>query len=297
MYGDKKYNNLNYYLREKFGEKVYKLSIDAGFTCPNRDGKISTKGCIFCNERGAGDFTGNRGDSIYKQAKDQIEMIKKKSDAKKYIIYFQNFTNTYDTPEKLEELYNTALRIENVVGISIATRADCLSDEVIDILRKLNDKTELWIEIGLQTINDEIAAKINRGYNLDIFEKRYNELKKYNIKVVIHLIANLLEETKYDFLKSIEYISFKKVFGLKIHMLYITKDSPLFKYYTEKPFYIMNMNEYSDLIVESLKILDKEIVIHRLTGDPNQENLFLPEWTLNKRGVLNLINKKINQYL
>lgn len=292
-WGDKKYNNLNFYLKEKFGEKVYKLCVDGGFTCPNRDGKISTKGCIFCNEKGAGDFTGTRGKTIKEQAEEQIKLNQKKWGNAKYIVYFQNFTNTYGKPEYLKKIYNEALEIENVVGVAIATRPDCIDDEVLEVLKEINEKTFLWIELGLQTINEDTAILINRGYNLNCFEDIMHILNMNNIKTVIHLIVNLPNETKEDFFKSINYLSNKNIFGLKIHMLYINYNTELYEYYKKNPFYIMDMEEYTDLIAEAVKRLNKNIVIHRLTGDADKEALFLPEWIKNKKMVLNTIQKKL----
>ncbi len=281
-WGDKRYNNLNCYLKNKFGEKVYKLCFDGGFSCPNRDGKLSREGCIFCSERGAGEFTGTRGKSISEQAKEQIELVKDKWKSEKYIAYFQNFTNTYAEKKYLYKIYQDALDINGVVGLAIATRPDCIDDDVIEVLKEYNKKTFLWVELGLQTINEDSAKFINRAYDLDCFEVALKQLNDANINVVVHFIYGLPGENKENMLADIDYISQKKVFGIKIHSLYISKGTRLYDYYINNNEKTLTKDEYIDIVVESIERLNPNIVIHRLTGDPQRSSLYLPKWTTNK---------------
>ena len=218
IWNDKRYHTLNYEMKKIFGSKVIKLSINGGFTCPNRDGRIGTRGCIFCGEEGAGEFTSSRCLTITEQIKAQKEILSRKWPEGKYIAYFQNFTNTYSTKEDLDKKYREALSQEGVVGIAIATRPDCLSDDILDLLEKLNRETFLWIELGLQTINESTAKFIRRGYTLDVYEKAIFELKKRGIKVVTHLIFGLPCETYDDMLESVKYIAHTETWGIKLYI-------------------------------------------------------------------------------
>ena len=294
IWGDKNFNNIDYYLKEEFGEKIFKVSLDGGFTCPNRDGTLSNKGCIFCSENGSGEFAGDRKNSITSQINEQIKFLGK-GESKKYIAYFQNFTGTYGDINYLKNIYEEAIKHPNVVGLAIATRADCLSEEVLELLKELNNKTHLWIEIGLQTINDKTAELINRGYKTEIFTRKMKELSERNIKVVAHVIVGLPNENKNDILNTIKYISEEKIWGVKIHLLYILKNTELFNYYINSPFEIMGKEAYIDLITEIISKLDKNIVIHRLTGDAPWKELYEPKWSTDKRGILNGINKLLKE--
>lgn len=243
MWGDKRYNSLNYHLRQKFNDKVFKISLDAGFSCPNRDGTISRGGCIFCSERGSGDFTGKSRDLV-EQFYEVKEMMNKKWKKGKYIAYFQAYTNTYAPVNVLREKYYSILNIEDVVGIAIATRPDCLLEDVLDLLSEINEKTYLWVELGLQTVNENTAKLINRGYNLETYIKAVNELKKRNIEVVTHVIFGLLGETKKDMLDTVEFVANTKTQGIKIHLLHLMKGTALVDYYEKGmlSFYpLMNM--------------------------------------------------------
>lgn len=293
-WGEKRFNNLDYYMKNKFGEKIYKVSIDGGFTCPNRDGKLNSNGCIFCNEKGSGDFAGERKDSIYEQIDKQIEFLKKGKE-KKYIAYFQNFTGTYGDIEYLKKVYEEALSHPNIIGLAIGTRADCLGEEVLELLSQLNKKTALWIEIGLQSSKDSSAEIINRAYKTEVFTKKAEELKKLNIKVVAHLIIGLPQENEKDILNTVEYVNNMGVWGVKLHLLYILKNTKLFKYYTENPFKIYRKEEYTNLVVKIIENLDENIVIHRLTGDAPWKDLFEPKWSTDKRGILNEINRILKE--
>ena len=294
VWGEKSFNNIDYYLKEKFGEKIFKVSLDGGFTCPNRDGTLSYKGCIFCSESGRGEFAGNRKNSITNQINEQIKFLEKGVD-KKYIAYFQNFTGTYGNIDYLRNVYEKAIKHPSIVGIAIATRADCLSEEVLELLSEFNEKTHLWIEIGLQTVNDKTAEIINRGYKTEIFTEKMKELNKRNIKVVTHVIIGLPNENKNDVFSTIDYINEQKTWGIKLHLLYILKNTGLFKYYKSNPFEIMKKEEYISLVTEIISRLDKKIVIHRLTGDAPWKDLYEPKWSTDKRGILNGINKLLKE--
>ena len=230
-WGDKRYHSLNYFLREKFGDKVFKIALDAGFSCPNRDGTISSGGCLFCSERGSGDFAGNRKFSITKQFEDIKDMMSKKWKTGKYIAYFQAYTNTYASIEVLREKYEEAVIQEGVVALAIATRPDCLDEAVLDLIEEYSHRVYTWVELGLQTCNDESAKIINRGYKLLRFEEALKELNKRNIDVVVHTIFGLPGESKEDMLKTIDYVAHKDIKGIKMHLLHLMENTPMTKLY------------------------------------------------------------------
>ena len=288
-----RFYSLNNYLKEKFGCKIYKVSIDGGFTCPNRDGKISHKGCLFCSDRGSGEFTGERGKAISSQIDEQLEFIKNKNSDNNVIAYFQNFTNTYAPVEYLRKVYYEALSHKKIMGIAIATRPDCLNDEVLDLLSEINKKFFLWIELGLQTAEDNIADVINRGYKTGCYIEACKKLNERKIKFVTHMIAGLPFEEKEDLFETIDLINSVNSWGIKIHLLYILKNSRLEKYYYEQPFKIYERDEYTDTVVELIERLNPEVVIHRLTGDAKKDDLAMPLWSADKRSVLNEIQKKL----
>ncbi|UUV18221.1 TIGR01212 family radical SAM protein [Fusobacteria bacterium ZRK30] len=294
-WGEKRYNSLNYFLREKFGEKIYKVSLDGGFTCPNRDGTLSKKGCIFCSDSGSGEFAGSRKKSITDQIEEQLKLISKKFPHGNVIAYFQNFTNTYGDLEYLRKIYEEALSHPRVVGLAIATRPDCIDDGILDLLEELNNKTFLWVELGLQTTDEKTAIKINRGWKLDVFDNMMEKLNNKNIKVVAHIILGLPNESHKTMLDSIRYIVKKKVWGVKFHLLHIIQNTNLEKLYIETKFHTLTKEEYIDLIGKGIKILDKDMVIHRLTGDGSRETLIEPRWSLDKRNVLNSIEKHLKE--
>ena len=293
-WGEKRFNSLDYYLKNSFGEKVFKVSLDGGFTCPNRDGTLSNKGCIFCSESGSGEFTGNRKNSIYKQIDEQIQFLEKGKE-KKYIAYFQNFTGTYGNVEYLRSIYEEALTHPNIVGLAIATRADCLDNKVLELLDELNKKTHLWIEIGLQSSNDTSAKIINRGYETIVFSEKMKALHKLDIKVVAHVIIGLPNEKVEDMLGTIKFINESKVWGTKLHLLYIIKNTKLHELYEKEKFRIFSKEEYIELIVKIIGILDENIVIHRLTGDAPWKDLLEPKWSTDKKGILNGINRLLKE--
>lgn len=289
----KRYNTLNEELKREFGGKVMKLSLDGGFTCPNRDGTVGTRGCIFCGDEGSGEFAGTRTVSIEEQVEEQKKLLSKKWDTDKYIIYFQNFTNTYGPIEKLKSLYYKAIGIEGVVGLAIATRPDCLDEKVLDLLSEINNKTYLWVELGLQTIHEKSARFVRRGYLLEVYDKAIYELKRRNIKVVTHVILGLPGEDKEVILETVKYVASTNTWGIKLHSLYIQRDTDLYDYYVKKPFPLMDREEYVSLVVDALELLPKQMVIHRVTGDGKRELLHEPKWSLDKLKVLSMIDKEL----
>ncbi|NLX62805.1 MAG: TIGR01212 family radical SAM protein [Tissierellia bacterium] len=293
MWGDKRYHTLNYELRKTFGKKVIKLSLDGGFTCPNRDGTVGHRGCIFCGEEGSGEFAASRRLDIREQIKEQKRLLSNKWKTDKYIAYFQNFTNTYSSYEDLREKYFTALFQQGIVGLAIATRPDCLPDKVMDLLEEINRETYLWVELGLQSIHDRSAKFIRRGYPLRIYDEAVRRLRERNIRVVTHLIFGLPCESKKDTLESVKYVASTKTWGVKFHMLYIQKDTDLYKYYLKNPFPILSREEYISLVVDALEYLPKDMVVHRVTGDGKKELLVEPRWTLDKLRVLSGIDREL----
>lgn len=288
----KRYHSLNYFLREKFGEKVFKISLDGGFSCPNRDGKISKGGCVFCSERGSGDYAGDRYLSISNQFDDIKDMMAKKWKSGKYIAYFQAYTNTYAPVDELRRKYEEALNKEGVVAIAIATRPDCLGDDVLDLLHEISKKVYLWIELGLQTSNDETAKRINRGYKLEVFEEAMRKLKERNIDVVVHDILGLPGETKEDMLNTVNYIAHSGAKGIKLHLLHLMKDTPMVSLYEKGKLEFLSEEDYIDLIVKAVSMLPEDMVVHRLTGDAPRALLIGPMWSLKKWEILNAIDKK-----
>lgn len=293
-----KYISLSDYLKEKYKTKVYKLSLTSGCTCPNRDGSISTGGCIFCSEGGSGDFAA-KGTSIEKQIEDAKALIDNKISSKilpeerKYIAYFQSFTNTYGDQERLIKLFDEVLSFKEIVGLSIGTRPDCLTDEMINYLSQANKDKEIWVELGLQTIHENTAKLINRGYELPVFEDVYKRLTDAGLKVVVHIILGLPGETEDDILETVKYLATLKptLFGIKLQLLHVLKGTKLAEMYEEKPFHIFELEEYCNLVVSCLKLLPKETIIHRLTGDGPKKLLIEPLWSGNKKLVLNTMRR------
>lgn len=291
-WGDKRYHTLNYFLREKFKEKVFKISLDAGFSCPNRDGTISKGGCIYCSERGSGDFAGDRNFSISSQFDNIKEMMKNKWKKGKYIAYFQAYTNTYAPVEELRRKYEEAINEEGVVALAIATRPDCLSDEIVELISEFNDRVYTWVELGLQTSNERTAKLINRGYNLPVFEDALTRLREKNIDVVVHTIFGLPGEDREDMLNTIRYLREKDIQGIKIHLLHLLKGTPMVKLYEQGKLKFLEQDEYIDIIVKAVSMLPQNIVIHRLTGDAPRNLIIGPMWSLKKWEVLNAIDAK-----
>ncbi|MDY6011623.1 MAG: TIGR01212 family radical SAM protein [Clostridium sp.] len=289
----KRYHSLNYFLRNKFNEKVFKISLDGGFSCPNRDGTISSGGCLFCSESGSGDYAGSRTLSIGKQFCDVKEMMNKKWKEGKYIAYFQAFTNTYAPIEDLRRKYNEAIKQEGVVALAIATRPDCLGDDVLDLLEEINKEVYVWVELGLQTVSDETARKINRGYKLEVYEDAMRRLKERNIDFVTHCIFGLPGETKKDMLKTVEYVAHTGSKGIKFHLLHLMKNTPMVKLYERGELEFMSQDDYIDLICKSISIIPEDMIVHRLTGDSPRDLLIGPMWSLKKWEILNAIDKAL----
>lgn len=294
-WGDKKYHSLNYFLREKFGNKVFKIALDAGFSCPNRDGTISSGGCLFCSERGSGDFGGDRRFSITRQFEDIVNMMSKKWKTGKYIAYFQAYTNTYESIDILREKYEEAISQEGIVGLAIATRPDCLDDEVLDLIEEYSHRIYTWVELGLQTCNDKSAEIINRGYKLLRFEEALKGLNQRNIDVVVHTIFGLPGESMEDMLETIEYVAGKDIKGIKMHLLYLMENTPMTQLYENGQLKFLERDEYIDIICKAISILPPNMVIHRLTGDSPRELLIGPMWSLKKWEVLNAIDNKLKE--
>lgn len=292
---NKRYHTLDYYYKQKFNSKVFKISLNAGFTCPNIDGTVGYGGCIYCSKTGSGEFAGKKEDSLKKQFETIRQLMLKKWPVAKYIGYFQARTNTYADIETLKNLYETVLSFENVIGLNIATRPDAISQECLNYLEELNKKTFLTIELGLQTTNEKTAKLINRCHNIKCFEKMVKELRKRNINVVVHIINGLPYETREDMLNTIKYLNELDIQGIKIHMLSILKETPLEKLYKEKKFKILSKEEYIEIVVDQLELLRPEIVIHRITGDPKSDDLVEPKWLIKKFCVLNDIDKEMKR--
>lgn len=290
---NKRYHTLDYFYKHKFNSKVFKVSLNANFTCPNKDGTVGYGGCIYCSKLGSGDYAGDRNDSLTEQfIKIKNIMLKKWPNAK-YIGYFQANTNTYASVNELKEKYEEILRQDNVIGLNIATRPDAISEECMDYLEELSKKTYLTIELGLQTIHEKTSILINRCHTLECFENCVNELRKRNVNVVVHIINGLPYETKEMMLETVKYLNNLDIQGIKIHMLNITKDTALEKIYLKEKFYILSKEEYVDIICDQLELLREEIVINRITADPNPNELIEPSWLLKKFGVLNEIDKEM----
>ena len=286
---------LNDFLKEKFNEKIYKVSLDGGFTCPNRDGKVSRGGCIFCSENGSGDFTATKLKSIHAQIEEQIDLVSKKYKGDKYIAYFQNFTNTYAEVSYLRKIYEEALSHEKIVGLAIATRPDCLGDDVLELLAELNKKTFLWVELGLQTVNDDVAKYFNRAYGTQIYKEASEKLNRLNIKFVTHIIIGLPKEEDDDYLKTAIFAQNCGTWGIKLHLMYVVKNTPLEKLYLNGDLKVNTKEEYVEKVVNVLENISSEIVVHRLTGDGDRETLVAPLWSIKKIDVLNSIHKELKR--
>lgn len=290
------------YCKEKFGTKVYRLALSTGATCPNRDGRVGVGGCSFCSEKGSGEFAIDATDIDEQIERAKMLISKKfpnsiKINDRRYIAYFQSFSNTYGDTKRLLSLFERAINKDDIVALSIATRPDCFCEEMLNGLEKLNKIKPVWIELGLQTVNEATARAFNRGYTLDIFEKTYDELKKRNFEVIVHMILGLPGESEEDMYATVKYLSKKHIDGIKIHGLHILKGTRIAIEYEKSPFKIMNLKEYTQVLINCLKLLPKDTVIHRITGDGDKRTLIEPQWSADKKKVLNYINKKIREEL
>lgn len=289
---DKHYNTLNEYYRHTFNSKVFKISLDAGFTCPNKDGSKGVGGCIFCN---TAPYIGDKNESLITQFNTVKEMLHKKWKEAKYIAYFEANSNTYADVEKLKSIYEPILKLDNVVGLNIGTRCDCLDDDILDYLSDLNSRTFLTVELGLQSSHNKTLEFINRHHTKEDFTEAVNKLHKRNIKVVVHIINGLPNENENMMIETAKYVNSLKVHGIKIHMLYIEEGTTLAKMYNDNPFHLLSKDEYIKIVGEQLKVLNNNIVIHRITGDPDKNKLIAPTWLLKKFVVLNDIDKYLNK--
>lgn len=288
---NKRYYTLDYFYKNHFNSKVAKISLNGGFSCPNIDGKVGYDGCIYCSKLGSGDFAGNKLDSLEKQFNDIKNVIDKKWSNLKYIAYFQANSNTYAPINILKEKFEEVLHFENVVGLSIATRCDCIDNDCLNYLEELSKRTYLTVELGLQTIHETTAQLINRCHTLDCFTNMTNELKKRNINVVVHIINGLPYETKNMMIETIKYLNQLGVNGIKIHMLHILKNTKLANMYQQQKFHILTKEEYVNIVCDQLENLNPNIVVNRITGDAKKEDLIEPNWSVKKVSVLNDIDK------
>lgn len=287
------YNKLSDNLIEKYGEKVYKLSLDGKMTCPNRDGKISSGGCIFCSKGGSGEFAEPACDDVALQIERAKERVRDKA-KNKFIAYFQNYTNTYAPINYLEKLFADAILCDDIVALSIGTRPDCLGDDVLALLNRLNKIKPVTVELGLQTIHEKTAEFINRGYKLAVYDKAVCDLKAIGIEVVTHVILGLPFETKEMMLQTVKYVG-AVTDGIKLQNLQVLKGTPLSKLYEKGEVTLFERDEYIDLLCDCLSVLPKRVVVHRLTGDPPKNLLIAPKWCADKKGTLNAITKALSE--
>ncbi len=287
--------SLNDYLKKEFGCKVYKLSLSAVTSCPNRDGTVGTGGCIFCCDQGSGSFAEPKNRNITEQIENAKLRIKKKTKAEKFIAYFQSFTNTYAPIEYLEKVFFEAISHPEIVALSIATRPDCLPNEVLDLLSRLNKIKPVWVELGLQTIHQQTAKYIRRGYPLSVYDTAVENLHKIGVKVITHMIIGLPNETEEMIVETAKYIGLSGADGIKLQLLHVLKGTDLEKDYSAGKFECLTLERYTEILKKCLSVLPPEIVIHRITGDGDKKKLIAPLWSGDKKRVLNFINKELNK--
>ena len=292
---EERYYSLNRYLREQFGEKVYKLALSAGMTCPNRDGTLGTGGCIFCSAGGSGDFAEGPCASLRDQLDRAKARIRQKTDARKFIAYFQSYTNTYAPVERLEQIFSEVMEEPDIVALSIATRPDCLGDDVLELLARLNRRKPVWVELGLQTIHERTATYIRRGYPLEVYDDAVRRLKTAGIQVITHVILGLPGENREDMLETIDHLSGEdRPNGIKLQLLHVLKGTDLANDYERGLFSAMEMEEYLDVLFECIRRLPEDVVIHRLTGDGAKRDLIAPLWTGDKKRVMNTLRREMD---
>ena len=294
-WNEKPYHSFDYMLKERFGEKVYKVTLNGGMSCPNRDGKIGHRGCIFCSAGGSGDFAADAALSITEQIESQIAMLSAKRPIQKYIAYFQAYTNTYAPVEYLEKIFTEAISHPSVVALSIGTRPDCFSLEILSLLERLNQIKPVWIELGLQTIHEQTAEYIRRGYPLSCFTQAVKDLRVRNIEVIVHTILGLPGEAPEDILSTIQFLNHQDIQGIKLQLLHVLRGTDLAADYHNGLFRTYERDEYIDLVIDCLEHLCPEIVIHRVTGDGPKDLLIAPLWASRKREVLNLLHHRMKE--
>lgn len=290
-----RYYALNDYLQDTFGEKVYKIALNGGFTCPNRDGTLDTRGCIFCSGAGSGEFAGRSEDSITAQIEQGKERIKKKIKNGKYIAYFQAFTNTYAPVQRLRALYEEAVSHPDIAVLSVATRPDCLSQEVVALLQEMNRRKPVWVELGLQTIHEKTAEYIRRGYPLSVYDGAVKALKEIGVQVIVHVILGLPGETEEEMKETVSYVGKSGADGIKLQLLHVMKGTDLEKAYREGNCRVMEAEEYVRLVADCIALLPERMVIHRMTGDGDKKTLIAPKWSMDKKRVLNALQKAIRE--
>lgn len=294
-WGEKPYHSLDYMLRERFGEKVYKITLNGGMSCPNRDGKLGTRGCIFCSAGGSGDFAADSSLSITEQIDRQISILSAKRPIHKYIAYFQAFTNTYAPVEYLEKIFTEALSHPGIAALSIGTRPDCLGKDVVTLLSRLNRQKPVWVELGLQTIHEKTAVYIRRGYPLSCFEDAVKRLRSEDIEVIVHTILGLPGESTQDILNTMEYLNHQDIQGIKLQLLHVLRGTDLASDYEKGLFCTYERDEYISLVISCLEHLRPDMVIHRITGDGPKDLLISPLWASRKREVLNLLHHQMKE--
>ena len=292
---NKRYHTLNYFYKNKYGIKVFKLSLNGGFSCPNLDGTLGYGGCIYCSKTGSGEFGGNRFKSLAEQVEEMKKIVNKNNIPCKYIGYFQARTNTYAPVEVLKKKYEEVLACKDVIGLNIATRCDAINDECLDYLTELNKKTFLTIELGLQTIHEKTSKLINRCHTLEQFDNMVSKLRKRHINVVVHIINGLPYENSNMMLETVKYLNSLDIQGIKIHMLHIIKDTEMANLYLREKFHVLSKDEYIDIVIKQLEILNPKIIINRITSDPDKETLLEPTWLLDKCQLLNDIDKEMKK--
>lgn len=294
FWGDKRYFSLDAYLKNTFGEKIYRLSLNGGMTCPNRDGTIDTRGCIFCSRGGSGEFAASAILDIKNQIEQAKQRIKAKTDCRKFIAYFQPFTNTYASVEYLEKIFTQAIEGDEIVALSIATRPDCLGDDVLALLDRLNRIKPIWVELGLQTIHKQTSDYIRRGYELEVYDTAVRNLHSIGINVITHIILGLPNESREMMLETVKYVG-ERTDGVKLQLLHILKDTDLLDEYKAGKFKVLTLEEYIDILCDCIEILPQNVVIHRITGDGDKKLLVAPLWSADKKNVLNSINRIFSQ--
>ena len=292
---NKRYHTLNYFYKNKFGCKVFKVSLNGGFSCPNLDGLVGFGGCIYCSKSGSGEFGGDKDKSLTEQFYEMKEIVNKKHIPCKYIGYFQARTNTYGDVDTLRKKYEEVLSIPDVIGLNIATRCDAISDECLDYLSELNQRTFLTIELGLQTIHEGTSKLINRCHSLKQFDLMVHKLRERHINVVVHIINGLPYETPQMMIETAKHLNNLDIHGIKIHMLHIIKDTGMANLYLKEKFHILSKEEYIDIVIKQLEVLDPKIIINRITSDPDKETLIAPTWLLEKCQLLNDIDKEMKR--
>ncbi|PYZ93824.1 TIGR01212 family radical SAM protein [Salipaludibacillus keqinensis] len=295
LFGEKRYRTWNYHLKSQFGEKIFKVPLDGGFDCPNRDGNVASGGCTFCSVRGSGDFAGDRKEDLVTQFHTIKDKMHRKWKKGKYIGYFQAYTNTYAPVSELREMFETILQQEDVVGLAIATRPDCLPDDVVDYLAELNERTYLWVELGLQSAHDRTGELINRAHDFQCYLEGVNKLRRHNIRICSHIINGLPQENHQMMLDTAKEVAKLDVQGIKIHLLHLLKRTPMVKQYEKGLVDLMNKDDYVTLVCDQLEVIPPSMIIHRLTGDGPADLMIGPMWSLNKWEVLNSIDAEMKR--